>query len=160
MPLVFCSENFLLQNASQISAIESTSRSLTYFLPGRFKDAELAGEAVYAALNLVSIYHDGILKRLIVDRDIKGGRMLQSDSSSAAAATTTAGVSSLPLYPHTPSPHARYTNHLSNTSTSYKILARLLVVIGHTELLAEMVARRKLSRQKAWDVVLGIEAVK
>lgn len=34
-------EGFLLSNASQVTAVESTLRSLTYFLPGRFKDAEL-----------------------------------------------------------------------------------------------------------------------
>ena len=38
-------EGFLVENASQITAVESSLRTLTYFLPGRFKDAELAGEA-------------------------------------------------------------------------------------------------------------------
>jgi peroxin-16 len=34
-------ESFLLSNASQITAVESSLRSITYFLPGRFPDAEL-----------------------------------------------------------------------------------------------------------------------
>ena len=34
-------ERFLLANASQITALESSLRSITYVLPGRFKDAEL-----------------------------------------------------------------------------------------------------------------------
>jgi peroxin-16 len=38
-------EAFLVQNVSTISSLESTLRSLTWFLPGRFKDAELASEA-------------------------------------------------------------------------------------------------------------------
>lgn len=38
-------EAFLANNVSTISSIESTLRSLTWFLPGRFKDAELASEA-------------------------------------------------------------------------------------------------------------------
>lgn len=38
-------ENFLLSNASTVSTLESSLRSLTWLLPGRFKDAELASEA-------------------------------------------------------------------------------------------------------------------
>jgi hypothetical protein len=38
-------EAFLLKNASQISSIETTLRTFTYILPGRFHDAELASEA-------------------------------------------------------------------------------------------------------------------
>ena len=34
-------ERFLLSNASQITALESSLRSITYILPGRFKDSEL-----------------------------------------------------------------------------------------------------------------------
>ena len=34
-------ESFLISNASTISTIESSLRSLTWFLPGRFRDAEL-----------------------------------------------------------------------------------------------------------------------
>ncbi|KAI9310458.1 hypothetical protein BX666DRAFT_2006298 [Dichotomocladium elegans] len=37
-------EDFLLKNASQITGIEGTLRSLTYILPGRFHDAELASQ--------------------------------------------------------------------------------------------------------------------
>jgi hypothetical protein len=36
-------ESFLISNASTISTIESSLRSLTWFLPGRFRDAELGG---------------------------------------------------------------------------------------------------------------------
>jgi hypothetical protein len=38
-------ESFLLNNVSAMSTLESSLRSLTWFLPGRFKDAELASEA-------------------------------------------------------------------------------------------------------------------
>jgi peroxin-16 len=38
-------ESFLIQNVSTISSLESTLRSLTWLLPGRFKDAELVSEA-------------------------------------------------------------------------------------------------------------------
>ena len=38
-------ETFLLNNVSAISSLESSLRSVTWVLPGRFKDAELASEA-------------------------------------------------------------------------------------------------------------------
>lgn len=38
-------ERFLLKNASQISSIESSVRSLTLILPGRYQDVEIASEA-------------------------------------------------------------------------------------------------------------------
>jgi peroxin-16 len=46
-------EAFLVDNVSTISSVESTLRTLTWFLPGRFKDAELASEAG-PALSLLS----------------------------------------------------------------------------------------------------------
>jgi peroxin-16 len=38
-------ESFLIRNGSTIASLESTLRSLTWLLPGRFKDAELVSEA-------------------------------------------------------------------------------------------------------------------
>jgi hypothetical protein len=38
-------ESFLIQNVSTISSLESTLRSISWLLPGRFKDAELVSEA-------------------------------------------------------------------------------------------------------------------
>ena len=38
-------ESFLIHNGSTISSLESTLRSVTWLLPGRFKDAELVSEA-------------------------------------------------------------------------------------------------------------------
>jgi hypothetical protein len=38
-------ESFLINNVSTISTLESSLRTVTWFLPGRFKDAELASEA-------------------------------------------------------------------------------------------------------------------
>lgn len=38
-------EAFLVNNVSVISSLESSLRSVTWILPGRFKDAELASEA-------------------------------------------------------------------------------------------------------------------
>lgn len=37
-------ETFLVKNVSTISSLESSLRSITWFLPGRFKDADLVSE--------------------------------------------------------------------------------------------------------------------
>jgi peroxin-16 len=49
-------ESFLVHNVEAISTLESTLRSLTWFLPGRFRDAELASEACMFSFVLRSIY--------------------------------------------------------------------------------------------------------
>lgn len=38
-------ENFVTENASSVSQIESALRSLTYIIPGRFREAEIASES-------------------------------------------------------------------------------------------------------------------
>lgn len=170
-------ENFLLSNASQITAVESSLRSVTYFLPGRFPDSELAGEAIYSALNLLGLYHDSILVRLLspapLPRSIGSvARNRSGLSRSTGAVQDTLGpasssTSGAPAPPatysklqHTPSEHARYTHHFSDSVPAYKAVARALVIIGYAELLAEMLARRKLGQKRAWDVVVGIEGTK
>ncbi|KAF8960997.1 peroxisomal membrane protein PEX16 [Flammula alnicola] len=57
-------EAFLINNVSTISTLESSLRSITWFLPGRFKDAELASEALTTLLNVMSMYHDTLLARV------------------------------------------------------------------------------------------------
>lgn len=147
-------DDFLLNNASQITAVESSLRSITYFLPGRFKDAELAGEAIYSALNLLGLYHDSILVRAL---EKQNGRSQRDLEASAPASRKIGGPLANPL---TSSEHTRYTQHFSQQSTAYSHIAKTLVMIGYVELLVEMMARRKLGNKKAWDVVAGIEAVK
>ncbi|PWN50798.1 peroxisome membrane protein [Violaceomyces palustris] len=160
-------DSFLINNASQITAVESSLRSITYFLPGRFKDAELAGEAIYSLLNLLGLYHDSILVRILSNQQQhepqqpKQPRKPFSNLSSPqfpSSISSPSSSSSSGLLP--PSEHSRYTHHFSNTSNAYDLIARSLVIIGYLELLAEMVARRKLGRKRAWDVVVSIEAVK
>lgn len=81
-------EDALLSSSSTLTSVESTLRNLTWFLPGRFEDAEIASEGcectasislqdgaevpthcplreVYSALSVVSLYHDSVIaKRL------------------------------------------------------------------------------------------------
>jgi peroxin-16 len=45
-------ESFLINNVETISSLESTLRSISWFLPGRFKDAELASEACKCKLDI------------------------------------------------------------------------------------------------------------
>ncbi|KAG0346176.1 Peroxisomal membrane protein pex16 [Podila humilis] len=127
-------ESFIFKNASQISSIESTLRSLTYILPGRFDDADLASEALFSTLNLLGIYHDTIL---------------------------TKHVASLPAsHRPTPSPHNRYTRDWQGHSLTYKRVALALTIIQYTEVLIEMGVQKKWGAQHKWRVVTALEAFK
>ncbi|OAV93716.1 hypothetical protein PTTG_09590 [Puccinia triticina 1-1 BBBD Race 1] len=125
---------FLLSNATRITSIESTLRSLTWFLPGRFKDAELASESLYTALNLLSLYHDRIITKVV----------------------TSLPASQKPAQ----SSHARYTSAWCAVSPTYNFLAHGLAIISHSQLLVEMVARRRLGSKRRWRVVLMLELIK
>ncbi|GAA5864797.1 hypothetical protein JCM8547_009235 [Rhodosporidiobolus lusitaniae] len=127
-------EATLLANASRIASIESSLRTLTWFLPGRFHDAELASEGLYSALNLLGLYHDSILHR---------------------------AVSSLPPPLRPPSSsHSRYTRHYTTHSAPYNLLAHALSVVSSIELLVEMTVRKRSGAQKAEKMVVALEAIK
>ncbi|WFD32201.1 hypothetical protein MSPP1_003244 [Malassezia sp. CBS 17886] len=143
-------ETFLIANASQITGFESSLRSITYILPGRFKDAELGGEAIYAALHLLGMYHDSILFRIIFSR-----RVPPSDPATTLVREELV-LGDLPK----PSLHARYTSYWRSVSRTYRVLSMLVMVVEATQLLTEMIARRRLGKQRAWDVVVAIETVK
>ncbi|KAF8168141.1 peroxisomal membrane protein PEX16 [Crassisporium funariophilum] len=128
-------EAFLINNVSTISTLESSLRSITWFLPGRFKDAELASEALTTLLNVMSMYHDTLLARIV-----KGH------------------ASYRPLIPS--SFHARFTRAWSDKDAVYKLAARALEVIRFTELVLEMILRRKVSEKNRWRSVILLEAIK
>lgn len=52
-----------MKNAPLISSVENSFRSLTYFIPGRFQDAALVSEVVYAAVSLFRWYNDSVYMR-------------------------------------------------------------------------------------------------
>ncbi|VDC01824.1 unnamed protein product [Peniophora sp. CBMAI 1063] len=135
MSLLANYESFLIHNIDTLSSLESTLRSVSWLLPGRFKDAELASESLAASLNLLSLYHDTIIAKL-VERDPKYK----------------------PLIP--PSLHARYTRAWADSSARYKWAARALEVVRFTQLLIEMGLRRKASTQTRWRGIVMLEAVK
>ncbi|GAA5828143.1 hypothetical protein JCM5353_007802 [Sporobolomyces roseus] len=127
-------EATLLANASRIASIESTLRTLSWFIPGRFNDADLASESLYSLTNLVSLYHDNILHK---------------------------AVSSLPAPLRPPSSsHTRYTRHWTTVSPPYRRMAQLLSVIQSVELLLEMAVRKKKGREGAEKLAIGLEAIK
>ena len=90
---------------------------------------------VAASLNLLSLYHDTIIAKL-VERDPKYK----------------------PLIP--PSLHARYTRAWADSSARYKWAARALEVVRFTQLLIEMGLRRKASPQTRWRGIVVLEAIK
>ncbi|KAG6814063.1 hypothetical protein H0H92_003110 [Tricholoma furcatifolium] len=128
-------EAFLLKNVTTISSLESSLRSVTWFLPGRFKDAELASEALTSMLNVMSMYHDTLIARII-----------QNDPKYR------------PLIP--PSPHTRYTRAWSDKNSVYKWASRALQLIKFLELVIEMSLRRKISSKARWRGVVLLEIVK
>lgn len=142
-------ESFLLANAPQVTAVESSLRSITYILPGRFKDAEVAGEAIYTAVNLLGMYHDSVLFRIVYGR-----RRVADGVVGDVRENLLAG--DVPRL----SRHARYTHFWRTHSSTYRKAAIALMVLENTQLLAEMLARRRVGQKCAWDIVLAVEIVK
>ncbi|UNI22208.1 hypothetical protein JDV02_008117 [Purpureocillium takamizusanense] len=125
-------DDFITKNAGQVSQIESALRSLTYIIPGRFRDAEIASESIHSGVQLLSLYHDTLLSR---------------------------AVSRLPVAP-VRSAHARYTRFWAHKSKLYRRVAMLLQMVVYTELLCEMSAKRRGGDKARWRVVVLLEAIK
>ncbi|KIY50463.1 peroxisome membrane protein [Fistulina hepatica ATCC 64428] len=127
-------EAFLVNNVSTISTLESTLRSLTWFLPGRFKDAELVSESLSALVNIMSMYHDTLLARVVANSRAK------------------------PLIPR--SLHTKFTGTWSDRNWQYKWAARVLQLIRFSELVVEMLLRRNVSSKARWRGILSLEMLK
>ncbi|KAI1915991.1 hypothetical protein LOZ53_000899 [Ophidiomyces ophidiicola] len=132
--LVEMYEEFVTKNSSSVSQIEMALRSLTYMIPGRFRESDIASESIHSGVQLLSLYHDSLVARVISRLPL-----------------------TIPRAP--PTPHARYTKYWSSSSSLYHRVALVLQVIKYTELLWEMVARRKGEKIR-WRVVVFIEALK
>ena len=57
-------EEFLLANAQRIEGIENGLTALSYILPGRFKDADIASEVLYMLLRFMTLKHDKIIGQI------------------------------------------------------------------------------------------------
>ncbi|CAG8948705.1 hypothetical protein HYFRA_00001826 [Hymenoscyphus fraxineus] len=123
---------FVTTHQSSVTQIESALRSLTYIIPGRFRDAELASESLHSSIQLLSMYHDTLLTR---------------------------SLSKLPGAPKQQSPHNRYTKFWIQKSKFYRRVATILAIVQYTELLWEMTAKRKGTKTR-WRVVVLLEAIK
>ncbi|OCF57410.1 peroxin-16 [Kwoniella mangroviensis CBS 10435] len=141
--------SLLLSNLSTVQTIESGLSNITWFLPGRFEDAELASEGLYALLGLVSNYHDQILHSHI-PRELSLPPHPFIDH-------TVGRIS--PLLP-AESEHTRYTRYWTKRSTTYKRAGKALSTIGYLELVVEMIAKKKGGDRFRWRVVLFIELIK
>ncbi len=138
--------NYVAGNSSSVSTIESSLRSLTYLLPGaRLHDTELASESVHTFVQLLSIYHDHILKHR---------------ATILALSPTVLKASSARLHRPKPSLHARYTTFWTSSSTLYNKIATVLKIAQYTELLWEMIARRRGGERTRWRVVVLLESYK
>ncbi|KAI8075443.1 peroxisome membrane protein [Gilbertella persicaria] len=125
-------QDFLLKNASQITSIESSLRSLTYILPGRFHDAELASQALYAALNLIGLYHTSILKKAAQESKTKVEETAFN----------------------------KYLDFWSSQSSLNNIASKLLSIITYTQVLMEMAVLKKLGKRQQWQLITVLEALK
>ncbi|KAL9088092.1 MAG: hypothetical protein Q9159_003290 [Coniocarpon cinnabarinum] len=126
-------DDLILKNAGMVKTIESGLRQLTYFIPGRFRESEIASESLYSGVQLLSMYHDSLLAK-------------------AVARLPTA------QRPY-PSPHNRYTRFWTRKSPIYRRIALLLQMTQYTELLWEMAAKRRGEKVR-WRVVVVLEVVK
>ncbi|KAF2443501.1 peroxisomal membrane protein pex16 [Karstenula rhodostoma CBS 690.94] len=125
--------DFITKNSSAVSQIESALRSLTYIIPGRFRESEIASESLHSGVQVLSLYHDSLLAKAVAR--IPGAQRQQ------------------------PTPHSRYTKFWTDRSPTYRRIALVLQMIQYTELLWEMAAKRKGEKMR-WRVVVLLEVVK
>ncbi|KAJ8118809.1 hypothetical protein OPT61_g294 [Boeremia exigua] len=125
--------DFITKNSSAVSQIESALRSLTYIIPGRFRESEIASESLHCGVQCLSLYHDSLLAKAMAQ--MPGTRR------------------------HPFTPHHRYTKFWTEKSPTYKRIATVLQMIQYTELLWEMAAKRKGEKMR-WRVVVLLEFIK
>jgi peroxin-16 len=146
MNLPHAYSEYVASNASSVSSVESSIRSLTYLLPGiRFQDNEVAVESVHTFVQLLSIYHDHLLKK----------RAAFVASSPALSSAKKARAPQMK-----PSLHAKYTTFWSTSSSLYAQIATCLKVAEYVQLLCEMVARRRGGERGRWRMVVMLESFK
>ncbi|KAJ5383302.1 hypothetical protein N7517_001213 [Penicillium concentricum] len=127
-------EDFVTKNASSVGQVESALRSLTYIIPGRYRESEIPSECVHSGVQLLSLYHDSLVSRVVDQLP-----------------------STVPRPP--PTPHSRYTKYWTSRSSLYRQVALALQMLQYTELLWEMAARRR-GQKTRWRVVVFIEFAK
>ncbi|GFF43630.1 peroxisomal membrane protein pex16 [Aspergillus lentulus] len=127
-------EDFVTKNASSVGQVESALRSLTYIIPGRYRDSDISSECVHSGVQLLSLYHDSLVSRVVARLPLTVPRPA-------------------------PTPHSRYTKYWISHSALYHQVALTLQMVRYTELLWEMIARRRGEKVR-WRVVVLIEIIK
>jgi peroxin-16 len=127
--------DFITKNAGAVGQVEGALRSLSYILPGRFRESEIASESLNSGVQLLSLYHDSLLSRALA-QSLRSQKSLQHQS-----------------------PHNRYTRFYCQKSSTYRRTATTLQCVQYTELLVEMVAKRRGEKMR-WRVVVLLEAIK
>lgn len=135
---------FLNANASRVSALESSLRSLTWFVPPQ----SISSEAVYTGLNILGMTHDAILSS-------SSASVSSGSPSSSGVSPTAATHLSIPV-----SAHTRFTNWFCTQSKLYKTAARLLSIVIYMQLLVEMAAKKYKGENGRWRAVIGLESMK
>jgi peroxin-16 len=125
--------DFITKNAGAVGQVEGALRSLTYLAPGGMRMSDVGTEGLNSGVQLLSLYHDNLLSRALAH--------------------------SLRTQPRHQSPHNRYTRFYCQKSATYRRTATTLTVVQYTELLLEMMAKRKGDKAK-WRLVVFLEAVK
>jgi peroxin-16 len=124
-------QNFITENSPVVASLESGLRSASYLLPGRFKDAEVASEGIFASIRLLGYYHDAILDKEAMRQN-----------------------------PKAPSLYNRYTKAILKRYPFYKKLAIVLVWIQSFEAAAEMLVAKKYGKKAQNRLVWMVELAK
>ncbi len=128
--------DFITKNAGAVGQVEGALRSLTYIIPGRFRESEIASESLNSGVQLLGLWHDELLSKSVRESVNGGKKMLQPQS-----------------------PHSRYTKFYCQKSPLYRRAATTLQCVQYTELLVEMMGKRKGEKMR-WRVVVVVEVIK
>ncbi|EME48132.1 hypothetical protein DOTSEDRAFT_69914 [Dothistroma septosporum NZE10] len=124
--------DFITKNAGAVGQVEGALRSMTYLVPGGLKMSDISTESLNSGVQLLSLYHDNLLSRALAQQ-------LRA--------------------PRHQSAHNRYTRFYCQKSPTYRRTATTLQIVQYTELLLEMMAKKR-GEQTRWRLVMLLEAVK
>ncbi|KAK9899753.1 peroxisome membrane protein [Cystobasidium minutum MCA 4210] len=144
---------FLNANASRVSSLESSLRSLTWFVPPQ----SLSSEALYTGLNILGMAHDTILSS---SSSSSSSSSPPSTSSNGVSSSSTGGSNTATHLVMPVSAHTRFTKWFCTQSKLYKTAARLLSIVIYMQLLVEMAAKKYKGEKGRWRAVIGLEGIK
>lgn len=140
-------KEFVVANVAKIASLESSLRSFSYFLPGRFKDAEYASELLFTGVNLFTFVND-----IVLAGELTGDRP-------PLEVLSLIFKSKLPVFTSRINMYSRAALY-GESFHGYRRVAYALVLLKTVEVALEMTARRKFGRRQRWRVVLAVELAK